>query len=387
MPGQEQSGSRRPSRSPPGCPGRPGGSAIGTVEVDSRNIDQTLAHHDAPASIRTVCALLTNDAETAIGNLPTPDTSSPTISTPPTRRPAAGNDCYNGAAGRGAAQAVGRRARGQLLPLLATAVDRIESVTGHPPSTSTTQPDGSCGDPFGGCNGGREPEGMRVADGDLGAGPDGQDADAYDRMRRRVLWSMPTGLFVVGSRSGMQRNLMTCNWVTQVATTPKLVALSVERGSVTGALIAEGGGSRSACSSRADRALVRRFVKPVEDIETDRAGRGAHHAGRAGARGGRGAALPGCRGLVAVLSGAAHRRIGVGRATLARPATSCSSAKWWTPASGTATGPDGPRARDPAHGGHPDELRGLTGPSPGSRRVRSGPVGLGRVSGGGRSGG
>ena len=29
--------------------------------------------------------------------------------------------------------------------------------------------------------------------------PDGMDADEYDRLRRRVLWSFPTGLFVVGS--------------------------------------------------------------------------------------------------------------------------------------------------------------------------------------------
>jgi hypothetical protein len=35
---------------------------------------------------------------------------------------------------------------------LTTALDRIESITGHTPSTSTTQPDGSCDDPFGGCN-------------------------------------------------------------------------------------------------------------------------------------------------------------------------------------------------------------------------------------------
>ena len=113
---------------------------------------------------------------------------------------------------------------------------------------------------------------MRVNDGDKGLIPEGQDPDAYDRLRRRVLWSLPTGLYVVGSRSGDRRNLMTCNWLMQVAITPKLVAVSVERGSVTGALIAEGGGFSVSVLSRADRALVRRFVKPVEDVETDRAG-------------------------------------------------------------------------------------------------------------------
>src|ERR1700676_3194418 len=113
---------------------------------------------------------------------------------------------------------------------------------------------------------------MRVNDGDKGLIPEGQDPDAYDRLRRRVLWSLPTGLYVVGSRSGDRRNLMTCNWLMQVAITPKLVAVSVERGSVTGALIAEGGGFSVSVLSRADRALVRRFVKPVKDVETDGAG-------------------------------------------------------------------------------------------------------------------
>jgi flavin reductase (DIM6/NTAB) family NADH-FMN oxidoreductase RutF len=99
--------------------------------------------------------------------------------------------------------------------------------------------------------------------------PEGRDADEYDRLRRRVLWSLPTGLFVIGSRAGDRRNLMTANWVMQVAVTPKLVAVSVERGSVTAGLIAEGGGFSVSVLDRADRAVVRRFVKPVAEIETD----------------------------------------------------------------------------------------------------------------------
>ena len=39
-------------------------------------------------------------------------------------------------------------------------------------------------------------------------GDDAQAQDAYDRMRRRVLWSLPYGLYVVGSRSGERRNAM-----------------------------------------------------------------------------------------------------------------------------------------------------------------------------------
>ncbi len=113
---------------------------------------------------------------------------------------------------------------------------------------------------------------MPVSDGVVGPVPEGRDPDTYDRLRRRVLWSMPTGLFVLGSRAGERRNLMTANWVMQVATTPKLVAASVERGSVTGALIAEGGGFSVSLLSRADRAVVRRFVKPVQEVVVDPSG-------------------------------------------------------------------------------------------------------------------
>jgi flavin reductase (DIM6/NTAB) family NADH-FMN oxidoreductase RutF len=100
--------------------------------------------------------------------------------------------------------------------------------------------------------------------------PDGPpDDDGFDRLRRRVLWAMPSGLYVVGSRAGDRRNLMTCNWVMQVATTPKLVAAAVESGSVTRELVESGGAFTVSLLSRADRSLVRRFVKPVRDVEVD----------------------------------------------------------------------------------------------------------------------
>jgi flavin reductase (DIM6/NTAB) family NADH-FMN oxidoreductase RutF len=60
--------------------------------------------------------------------------------------------------------------------------------------------------------------------------------------------------------------------VMQVAVTPKLVAVAVERTSVTRELITEGGGFSVSVLARADRAVVRRFVKPVSAVETDAAG-------------------------------------------------------------------------------------------------------------------
>jgi flavin reductase (DIM6/NTAB) family NADH-FMN oxidoreductase RutF len=95
--------------------------------------------------------------------------------------------------------------------------------------------------------------------------PAPQPGDEYDRRRRRVLWRLPTGLYVLGSAAGGRRNLMTLNWATQVATAPKLVAVSVESAAVTHRLVREGGAFTLNLLAREDRALVRRFVKPVED--------------------------------------------------------------------------------------------------------------------------
>jgi flavin reductase (DIM6/NTAB) family NADH-FMN oxidoreductase RutF len=65
---------------------------------------------------------------------------------------------------------------------------------------------------------------------------------------------------------------MTCNWAMQVATEPKLVAVSVECGSVTRGLIEAGGAFSVSVLPRSERALVRRFVKPSTDIVLDPAG-------------------------------------------------------------------------------------------------------------------
>ena len=94
-----------------------------------------------------------------------------------------------------------------------------------------------------------------------------------DRLRRRVLWALPTGLYVVGSRDGDRCNLMTANLVVQVATDPKLVAVAVDDGAVTADLVAGGGCFSVNLLARADRAAVRRFVKPVADVVTGPDGR------------------------------------------------------------------------------------------------------------------
>lgn len=98
----------------------------------------------------------------------------------------------------------------------------------------------------------------------VGPFPEGADPEVYDKLRRRVLWTMPSGLYVVGSRAGDRRNAMTANWVSQVSFAPKLVAISVEGEALTHELISQGRVFSVCVIDREDRAVVRKFVKPVE---------------------------------------------------------------------------------------------------------------------------
>jgi flavin reductase (DIM6/NTAB) family NADH-FMN oxidoreductase RutF len=104
----------------------------------------------------------------------------------------------------------------------------------------------------------------------VGPVPEGRDPDAYDKQRRRVLWSLPSGLYVIGSHGrlgGAERwNLMTANQVVQISTAPKLVAVGVDATALTSALISAGGAFTVSFVDREDRALVRRFVKPVAEV-------------------------------------------------------------------------------------------------------------------------
>ena len=98
----------------------------------------------------------------------------------------------------------------------------------------------------------------------VGPFPPGVDPEEYDKLRRRVMWAMPSGLFVIGSRAGDRLNGMTANWVSQVSSNPKLVAVSIEHEAVTHALIREGRVFSVSIVNREDRAAVRKFTKPVE---------------------------------------------------------------------------------------------------------------------------
>ncbi len=99
----------------------------------------------------------------------------------------------------------------------------------------------------------------------VGPFPDGASPEEYDRLRRRVLWTMPSGLYVIGSTDGGERrNAMTANWVMQLSFDPKWVGVSIERKAVTHELIEAGGCFAVSIVDREDRAIVRKFTKPVD---------------------------------------------------------------------------------------------------------------------------
>lgn len=91
-----------------------------------------------------------------------------------------------------------------------------------------------------------------------------EERENYDRLRRRVLWTLPYGLYVVGSRHGDEANGMTLNWLTQLSFDPKLVGIGVEKPALTHRLISDGGVFTVCTISREDRAIIRKFTKPVE---------------------------------------------------------------------------------------------------------------------------
>ncbi len=127
---------------------------------------------------------------------------------------------------------------------------------------------------------------MPTHNGIVGPVPDGREPEEYDKLRRRVLWSMPSGLYVLGTRAGDRRNGMTLNWATQVSFDPKMVAVSVEKEAFSHELLAraEGGVFALSIVDREDRAIVRKFTKPVEvDLEARTMNGFAYHDGLSGA--------------------------------------------------------------------------------------------------------
>jgi len=127
-----------------------GGSSIGNVEVDSRNVDLAFQKHNSPSAIREVCDLLSNDAQAGVGNLPSPDQElTDDLDNAFIDATAAGDDCYKGAGGNAVLLARSTSERARLATLFGLADQRIEAITGRTPTTETTTPPDD-GDPFAG---------------------------------------------------------------------------------------------------------------------------------------------------------------------------------------------------------------------------------------------
>ena len=126
---------------------------------------------------------------------------------------------------------------------------------------------------------------MPVQSGPVGPFPAGVDPEEYDKLRRRVLWKMPSGLYVVGSTDGGERrNGMTLNWTTQLGSDPKLLGIAVEREAFTHELITAGGVFSLNLLDREDRQIVRKFTKPVEvDLAAKTLNGFPFHDGKSGA--------------------------------------------------------------------------------------------------------
>ena len=76
---------------------------------------------------------------------------------------------------------------------------------------------------------------------------------------------MPSGLYVLGSTDkGERRNGMTMNWATQVSFAPKMLGVGIEITAFTHELVSEGRVFSLNIIDREDRAIVRKFTKPVE---------------------------------------------------------------------------------------------------------------------------
>jgi flavin reductase (DIM6/NTAB) family NADH-FMN oxidoreductase RutF len=114
---------------------------------------------------------------------------------------------------------------------------------------------------------------MATKDGPVGPYPAGVTSEdgqiEYDKLRRRVLWKMPSGLYVIGSTDGGdRRNGMTANWVTQMSFDPKWIGVGIEQSAFTHELINASEVFSVCIIDREDRAIVRKFTKPV-DVDLD----------------------------------------------------------------------------------------------------------------------
>lgn len=79
----------------------------------------------------------------------------------------------------------------------------------------------------------------------------------------KVMWQIPNALCLIGSHAGGEWNGMTHSWVSQVAMSPVLVAISVDAQAVTNRLIHDGGAFSVNLWDQADTRVFVKFSKPA----------------------------------------------------------------------------------------------------------------------------
>ncbi|NNN20521.1 MAG: flavin reductase [Acidimicrobiales bacterium] len=93
-------------------------------------------------------------------------------------------------------------------------------------------------------------------------------SDDFDRLRRRIFWAMPSGIYLIGSCYENAVNLMTINWVTQISSQPKIVVAGIEKSSHTMDLIEKSNKYSLNFIQMKDKVLARTYAKAaVVDIE------------------------------------------------------------------------------------------------------------------------
>jgi hypothetical protein len=122
------------------------GQTVGTLEGDAARVSAAVAQHDDTGTIHTVCGVLLTDAQSANGELPTPDRQlTVALSEAYTLDYEAGNNCYSGGATGSALLAKSAGERSAAHADLVRALALAESVLGRAVATTTTTEPGGGG--------------------------------------------------------------------------------------------------------------------------------------------------------------------------------------------------------------------------------------------------
>lgn len=118
------------------------GQAIGTLTDDGRNVAKAVAARQGTNALHTVCAVLSNAAQTANQDLPSPDVHvTDTLAKAYALEYDAGQACYRAGAGGKKLLAQSARDRARAHQLFLQVLARIRRITGRSvPTTTTTVP-------------------------------------------------------------------------------------------------------------------------------------------------------------------------------------------------------------------------------------------------------